>query len=83
MPLKVDIVTAERLVFSDEGVDEVVVPGIFGEFGVLPGHTTFLSGLGSGRLSYLQGGQSKSLELSGGFCEVRADRVTVLADSTS
>lgn len=77
--LNLEIVTPERPILKEE-VDEVVVPGISGEFGVLPGHTTFLSELGSGRLTYLKGGQSKTFELNGGFAEVREDHVTVLAD---
>lgn len=78
--IHLEIVTPDKPILKEE-VDEVVIPGIFGEFGVLPGHTTFLSELGSGRLTYIQGSQSKSIELSGGFAEVQSDQVMVLADS--
>lgn len=78
--IHLEIVSPDRPILKEE-VDEVVVPGIFGEFGVLPGHTTFLSELGSGRLTYTQQGQSKSFEIAGGFAEVHQDQVSVLADS--
>lgn len=78
--IHLEIVTPDKPILKEE-IDEVVIPGIFGEFGVLPGHTTFLSELGSGRLTYTKGGESKSIELSGGFAEVRSDQVMVLADS--
>ena len=77
--IHLEIVTPERSILKDE-VNEVVVPGLFGEFGVLPGHTTLLSELGSGRLTYTKGGESKSVVLTGGFAEVRDDQVTVMAD---
>ena len=78
--INLEIVTPERPVLKED-VDEVVAPGLLGEFGILPGHTTLLSALGSGRLTFVRGGQSESIELSGGFAEVRLDSVTILADS--
>lgn len=82
MKIHIEIVTPEKPILKEE-VDEVVVPGLLGEFGVLPGHTTFLSELGTGPLTYTKGGGSKTIALAGGFAEVREDRVTVLADSIS
>ena len=78
--MHLEIVTPEKPIVSTE-IDELVAPGAMGEFGVLPGHTTLFSALGSGRLVYYQGNQSKSLEVSGGFAEVCNDRITVMADS--
>lgn len=75
-----EIVTPDRQVLKDD-VDEVVVPGINGEFSVLPEHTTFLSEIGTGRLTYTKGGHASHVEISGGFAEVRENQVTVLADS--
>ena len=80
--LTLDIVTPERKVFSDE-VDEVVAPGLLGEFGVLPGHTTLLAELGTGPLTYTKGGETKTLQVTGGFAEVRDDHVMILADSVT
>jgi F-type H+-transporting ATPase subunit epsilon len=80
MPLRLDIITPERNVLS-ETVDSVSVPGLGGELGILPGHTPLISQLKTGVLAYAQGGAaSKRLLVSGGFVEVRDDRVSVLAD---
>ena len=75
--LRLRLVTPERFIL-DEEVDEVTAPGTVGEFGVLPNHTTFLSSLQPGRLSYKQGGQSQSLAVSDGFAEVVDGLMTVL-----
>lgn len=77
--IHLEIVTPEKLVLKED-VEEVVVPGVLGEFGVLPGHTTLLSELGAGPLIYTKSGQSHSMNLTGGFAEVREDQVTILAD---
>jgi F-type H+-transporting ATPase subunit epsilon len=79
MPLRLDIITPERNLLS-ETVDSVTVPGAGGELGILPGHTPLISQLQTGVLSYAQGPTTKRLHVSGGFVEVRDDRVSVLAD---
>lgn len=79
MPLQLDIITPERSLLS-EAVDAVNVPGAGGELGILPGHTPMISQLRTGVLTYAQGPTSKRLHVSGGFVEVRDDRVAVLAD---
>jgi F-type H+-transporting ATPase subunit epsilon len=81
MPLKVEIVTAERLVYSEEGVDEVVAPGIEGEFAVLPMHAPLLTMIKPGLMRIIKGGDETEMAITGGFLEVRGDRVTVLADA--
>jgi F-type H+-transporting ATPase subunit epsilon len=78
--LALEIATPTRLVVA-EVVDEVVAPGIEGYFGVLPGHAPFLTTLGAGVLTYRKGREEFRLALAGGFCEVRDDKVIVLADS--
>jgi len=65
--------------FHVKEVDEVVVPGREGDFGVLPGHTAFLSSLRIGELWYRQGTERHHLSVAFGFVEVLPDRVTVLA----
>ena len=75
--LRLRLVTPERLLL-DEEVNEVTAPGTVGEFGVFPNHTTFLSSLQPGRLSYKQGGQSQALAVSDGFAEVVDNLMTVL-----
>ncbi len=81
MPLHVEIVTAERIVYSAEGIDEVVAPGAEGEFAVLPQHAAFITTLASGELHIKHGGDSDIMAITGGFFEVRNDRVVVLADA--
>ena len=79
--LKLDIVTAERVVYSGE-VEEVVAPGIEGQLGILPHHAPLMTTLQAGELRVKKsGGEEDSLAISGGFLEVRPDRVIVLADA--
>ncbi|HEY3067748.1 MAG TPA: F0F1 ATP synthase subunit epsilon [Methylomirabilota bacterium] len=78
--LTLEIATPTRLVVT-ETVDEVVAPGSEGYFGVLPGHAPFLTTLGIGELTYRIGGEEFHLAVSGGFAEVRNDKVVVLADT--
>ncbi|HAS28089.1 MAG TPA: F0F1 ATP synthase subunit epsilon [Dehalococcoidia bacterium] len=78
--IKLDIVTAERSVYSDD-VDIVIAPGIDGELGILPKHTPLMTMLQPGELIARKGNEEYSLAISGGFLEVRPDRVIVLADS--
>lgn len=81
MPLNVEIVTAERVVYSEEGVDEVVAPGTEGEFAVLPQHAAFITTLVPGELRIIKGGDETPMFIAGGFFEVRDDRILVLADA--
>lgn len=81
MPLNVDIVTAERVVYSEEGVDEVVAPGIDGELTVLPMHAPLLTMIKPGVMRIIKGSDEMEMAITGGFLEVRRDRVTILADA--
>jgi F-type H+-transporting ATPase subunit epsilon len=78
--IRLELVTPERLLLSEE-VDEVVLPGYEGEFGVLPGHTQFLAILNIGILWYRMGSAIKKIALGGGFSEVTHERVVVMADT--
>ena len=80
MAFHLEVVTAERSVFSDT-VDEVVAPGVDGEFGVLSNHEPFLTALNFGELRIKRAGGELDLALGGGFLECRNNRVIVLADS--
>ena len=80
MPVLLEIVTPERLAYSDE-VDAVVLPGSEGELGVLPHHAPLLTTLGIGELRYRKGGQEESFAIVGGFLQVRPDRVVVMAET--
>ena len=81
VPLKVDIVTAERLIYSEEGVDRIIVPGVVGELGVLPQHAPLLTMIQPGVLRIVKGDDETEMAVTGGFIEVREDRVTILADA--
>src|ERR687893_2398596 len=80
MPLTLEIVTAERLVFSDDNIDMVVAPSVDGEVGILPHHAPLLTVLQIGELRVKRGADEQSIVVSGGFMEVLNDKVTVLAD---
>ena len=80
MPLSLEVATPSRLVVA-ETVDEVVIPGSQGYFGVLPGHAPLLATLGVGELTYRKGTTQMHLALTGGFAEVRNDKVIVLAEN--
>jgi F-type H+-transporting ATPase subunit epsilon len=75
-----EIVAPSRQVVRSERVDEVIAPGSEGEFGVLPGHTPFLTTLKVGMLSYREGTQWHHLAVDWGYAEVGADRVIILAE---
>lgn len=81
MRLTIEIVTAERVVYSAEGVDEVVAPGVEGEFAVLPHHAPFLTTLVPGEMRIIRAGGEEVMAVTGGFFEVRNDRVVILADA--
>jgi F-type H+-transporting ATPase subunit epsilon len=80
VPLSLEVATPSRLVVA-ETVDEVVIPGSQGYFGVLPGHAPLLATLGVGELMYRKGTSQVHLALTGGFAEVRNDKVIVLAEN--
>jgi F-type H+-transporting ATPase subunit epsilon len=78
--LKLEVVTPAKVVVKAD-VDMVVAPGTEGEFGVLPGHVLFLSGLIPGELRYTSGTEKEFLALSGGFAEISDGRVSILVDA--
>jgi F-type H+-transporting ATPase subunit epsilon len=78
--LFLEIVTPEKVLVSQE-VDAVVAPGTEGEFGVLPGHIHFLSGIVPGELRYDTGTKKESMAVTTGFAEVSNDKVSVLVDA--
>jgi F-type H+-transporting ATPase subunit epsilon len=79
MPLLLEIVTPERLAYSDI-VDAVTLPGIEGELGVLPHHAPLVSMLGLGELRIRKAGETETFAIAGGFLQVRPDKVVVMAE---
>jgi len=81
MPLSLQIITPERVVFEEDGVDSVTLPGVEGELTVLPRHAPLMTALKPGPLTFRKAGGETDVALSGGFLEVRDDKVIVLADT--
>jgi F-type H+-transporting ATPase subunit epsilon len=79
-PMRLEIITAERQVYSDD-VDVVVAPGIEGELGILPRHAPLMTALQPGELLIRKNGEESYLVVTGGFMEVLGNRVTILADA--
>ncbi|MEJ2434386.1 MAG: F0F1 ATP synthase subunit epsilon [Pseudolabrys sp.] len=78
-PFHFELVSPEKLVFSG-GVDQVDVPGAEGDFGVLAGHAPFVTTLRPGILTVHGPGGAQKIVVLGGFAEVSAEGLTVLAD---
>jgi F-type H+-transporting ATPase subunit epsilon len=79
--IRLEVVTPEKSVVS-ESAQIVMAPGSLGEFGVLAGHTPFLTTLKTGALKYKdESGRERFVFVSSGFAEALPDRVTVLAES--
>lgn len=79
MPLTLEIVTPTAPVYSDT-VDTVVIPGIDGELGILPGHVPLLTVINGGELRVTKQGRTQSLVVSGGFAQVAGNKVSILAE---
>lgn len=80
MALHFELVSPEKLVFSGE-VEQVDVPGVEGDFGVLEGHAPFVTTLRPGILTVHAGGRAQKILVLGGFAEVSTEGLTVLADA--
>ncbi len=78
--LELEVVTPERLAFKDT-VDFVVVPGVEGEIGILPGHAPLLSQLSEGELRITKGQDVELFAVSGGFAQVLSNQVRVFAET--
>ena len=78
--MRLEVITAESRVYDDE-VEVLVAPGIDGELGILPHHAPLMTALQPGEVMIRKEGQDSYLVVSGGFLEVMANRVTILADA--
>src|SRR6201997_5756433 len=74
-----DLVSPEKLAFSGE-VDQVDVPGVEGDFGVLAGHAPVVAAIRPGILTVITGGSKQKIIVLGGLAEVSDKGLTVLAD---
>jgi len=78
--IRCEIVTVERLVYEDE-VDSVTAPAVKGEIQVLPGHASLITALSPGELVVERAGETEYFAIGGGYLEVLANKVTVMADT--
>jgi F-type H+-transporting ATPase subunit epsilon len=78
--LNLEIVTAERQTFSGKA-SVIIAPGIEGQLGILPHHAPLMTTLQPGELIIKEDGKESYLAITGGFIEVRPDKVIILADA--
>ncbi|ESQ81069.1 ATP synthase F1 subunit epsilon [Asticcacaulis sp. BYS171W] len=78
--LHVSLVTPEKELFSGD-VDQVIAPGSEGEFGVLVNHAPFMTTLAEGMVTILDGDKKRMYQVRGGFADVNAEGMTILAES--
>ena len=78
--LTLELVTPERVAFGG-AVESVVLPAWEGEMGILPGHMDFLVQLQAGEVRFVEGGESKHFAVSGGFAEIKDDKVSLFAET--
>jgi F-type H+-transporting ATPase subunit epsilon len=74
-----DLVSPEKMAFSGD-VDQVDIPGVEGDFGVLAGHAPVVAAVRPGILTVMTGGSKQKIIVLGGLAEVSAKGLTVLAD---
>ncbi len=79
-PMRLEIITAEREVYSDD-VDVLVAPGSEGELGILPHHAPLMTALQPGEIRVRKDGEEVFMAVSSGFLEVMDNKVTILADT--
>lgn len=77
--MRLEIVTPEAKTYSED-VDSVVIPGVEGEFGVLPMHVPLMTQMEPGELRVMKSGQELRLAVGEGFVEVTSTKVAVLTD---
>jgi F-type H+-transporting ATPase subunit epsilon len=77
--LNLEIVTPEKKIL-DETVESVSIPSLSGEVGIMTNHAPMISALRSGILSYVKGGRSERMVISGGFVEISNNKVSILAN---
>ena len=80
MPIQLEIVTPESVVYS-EAVDTVVLPTTSGEIGILPGHIPLITELKAGELAVTKNGSLDLLAVDVGFAQVHGDQVSVLTEA--
>jgi len=80
MSIDIEIAVPEKSIFTASDATMVVVPGVDGQFTILPGHAPLVSLLSNGKLIYRSSSIEKDFLITGGVIRVNKNRVTVLAD---
>jgi F-type H+-transporting ATPase subunit epsilon len=78
--IRCEIVTVERLVYEKD-VESVTAPAVMGEIQILPDHAPLITALSPGELVVEKAGETEHFAIGGGYLEVLADTVTVMADT--
>lgn len=79
---KLFFATPDKKIVSDVELEEITLPANAGELNILPGHAPLMTTLSSGTLKYkLKNGQTDVLAVSGGYCQISSDGVTVIAET--
>jgi F-type H+-transporting ATPase subunit epsilon len=81
MPMRLEIVSAERAVLTEDDVDQIVVPSADGQLTILPRHASLVALLQPGELRIRRRGEEQAFAISGGFMEVHRSHVRILADA--
>ena len=77
--LHLKVITARRLLVDAE-VDEVTLPGLDGQIGILPGHRSLITGIGKGILAYRRTKREDQFAVQGGYAEIQPDAVLVFTE---
>lgn len=80
MNLELEILTPKEILAKENNVDEIVIPAAWGQMGILPMHTDFVTSLTPGELTYRVGGNKKSHNITGGLLAVKNGVATILVD---
>jgi F-type H+-transporting ATPase subunit epsilon len=78
--LSVEILSSDKLILKEEDVNEIVVPTTMGDVGILPNHMGLISHIKPGEIVIKKNNRDDLLAITGGFLEVRKNRVSILAD---
>jgi F-type H+-transporting ATPase subunit epsilon len=81
VPLHLTVVTAERTILDREDVTRLIVPTVEGQITILPSHAPLMTALGIGEMVAVTPSGDEPMVVHGGFLQVVANRVTVLADA--
>jgi len=79
MNLLLEIITPEKVIYKDE-VQEVIVPTVNGEIGILPNHVNLLTQISPGEMVVKKGNSLQHLAITGGFLEVNDNKISILAE---